>query len=33
MLKNYLQLKKEDTIAVLKYAAEILTEEKGYLLP
>jgi uncharacterized protein (DUF433 family) len=33
ILKNYPQLKKEDIIAVLKYATEILTEEKVYPLP
>jgi uncharacterized protein (DUF433 family) len=33
ILKNYPQLKKEDVMAVLKYAAEILTEEKVYPLP
>ena len=33
ILKNYPQLKKEDVIAVLKYATEILTEEKIYPLP
>ena len=33
ILKNYAQLKKEDVIAVLRYAAEILTEEKVYPLP
>ena len=33
ILKNYPQLKKEDVTAVLKYATEILAEEKVYLLP
>ena len=33
ILKNYPQLKKEDVTAVLKYATEILTEEKVYPLP
>ncbi|MGD0646048.1 MAG: DUF433 domain-containing protein [Candidatus Bathyarchaeia archaeon] len=33
ILTNYSQLKKEDVIAVLKYATEILTEEKVYPLP
>lgn len=33
ILNNYPQLKKEDVIAVLKYATEILTEEKVYPLP
>ena len=33
ILKNYPQLKKEDVTAVLKYAAEILKEEKVYPLP
>jgi uncharacterized protein (DUF433 family) len=33
IVKNYPQLKKEDVMAVLKYAAEILTEEKVYPLP
>jgi uncharacterized protein (DUF433 family) len=33
ILKNYPQLKKEDVTAVLKYATEILTEEKVYSLP
>ncbi|MCJ7559236.1 DUF433 domain-containing protein [Candidatus Bathyarchaeota archaeon] len=33
MLKNYPQLKKEDITAVLKYATEILKEEKVYPLP
>ena len=33
ILKNYPQLKKEDIIAVLKYATEILKEEKVYPLP
>ncbi|MEM2990757.1 MAG: hypothetical protein QXQ02_06190 [Halobacteria archaeon] len=29
ILENYPQLKKEDMIAVLKYAAEVLKEGKG----
>jgi uncharacterized protein (DUF433 family) len=33
ILKNYPQLKREDVIAALKYAAEILKEEKVYPLP
>jgi len=33
ILKNYPQLKKEDITAVLKYATEILKEEKVYPLP
>ncbi len=33
ILKNYPQLSKEDILAVLKYATEILTEEKVYPLP
>jgi uncharacterized protein (DUF433 family) len=33
ILKNYPQLKREDVIAALKYVAEILKEEKVYLLP
>ena len=33
ILKNYPQLKKEDVTAVLKYAVEILKEEKVYPLP
>jgi uncharacterized protein (DUF433 family) len=33
ILKNYPQLKREDITAVLKYATEILTEEKVYPLP
>ncbi|MCS7366911.1 MAG: DUF433 domain-containing protein [archaeon YNP-WB-062] len=33
ILENYPQLKKEDVIAALKYAAEILKKEKVYLLP
>jgi uncharacterized protein (DUF433 family) len=33
ILKNYPQLTKEDITAVLKYATEILTEEKVYPLP
>lgn len=33
ILKNYPQLRKEDITAVLKYATEILKEEKVYPLP
>ena len=33
ILENYPQLKKEDIIAVLKYATEILKEERVYPLP
>jgi len=33
ILKNYPQLMKEDVTAVLKYASEILKEEKVYPLP
>ena len=33
ILENYPQLKKEDITAVLKYATEILKEEKVYPLP
>jgi len=33
ILKNYPHLKKEDIIAVLKYAAEVFAEEKVYPLP
>ncbi|MBO3800419.1 MAG: DUF433 domain-containing protein [Candidatus Brockarchaeota archaeon] len=33
ILENYPQLKREDMAAVLKYAAEILKEEKTYPLP
>lgn len=33
ILRNYPQLKKEDITAVLKYATEILAEEKVYPLP
>lgn len=33
ILNNYPQLKKEDITAVLKYATEILKEEKVYPLP
>jgi len=32
-LKNYPQLKREDVVAALKYATEILKEEKVYPLP
>jgi uncharacterized protein (DUF433 family) len=33
ILKNYPQLKQQDITAVLKYAAEVLKEEKVYPLP
>jgi uncharacterized protein (DUF433 family) len=33
ILKNYPQLKREDVAAALKYAVEILKEEKAYTLP
>jgi uncharacterized protein (DUF433 family) len=33
ILKNHPQLKREDVAAALKYAAEILKEEKAYTLP
>jgi len=33
ILKNYPQLKKEDIAAALKYAVEILKEERVYTLP
>jgi uncharacterized protein (DUF433 family) len=33
ILKNYPQLKREDVAAALRYAAEILKEEKAYTLP
>jgi uncharacterized protein (DUF433 family) len=33
ILKNYPQLKREDVIAALKYAIEVLKEEKVYPLP
>ncbi|KPV64777.1 MAG: hypothetical protein AOA65_0844 [Candidatus Bathyarchaeota archaeon BA1] len=33
ILENYPQLRKEDIIAVLKYATEILKEERVYPLP
>ena len=33
ILRNYPQLNKEDTIAILKYAVAILMEEKVYPLP
>jgi uncharacterized protein (DUF433 family) len=33
ILNNYPQLRKEDITAVLKYATEILKEEKVYPLP
>ena len=33
ILENYPQLKKEDIIAALKYAAQVLKEEKVYPLP
>ena len=33
ILDEYPQLKREDIIAVLKYAAEMVKEEKAYPLP
>ena len=33
ILKNYPQLKREDVLAALKYATEILKEERVYPLP
>jgi uncharacterized protein (DUF433 family) len=33
ILTNYPQLRREDVAAALKYAAEILKEEKAYTLP
>jgi len=33
ILENYAQLKRKDITAVLKYAAQILKEEKVYPLP
>jgi uncharacterized protein (DUF433 family) len=33
ILKNYPQLRREDVAAALKYATEILKEEKVYTLP
>lgn len=33
ILKNYPQLKQQDITAVLKYAAEVMKEEKVYPLP
>jgi uncharacterized protein (DUF433 family) len=33
VLENYPQLKREDVIAALKYAAEVLKEERVYPLP
>jgi len=33
ILRNYPQLKREDVTAALKYAAEVLKEEKVYPLP
>ena len=33
ILKNYPQLKREDVLAALKYAAEVLKEERVYPLP
>ena len=33
ILSEYPQLKREDIIAVLKYAAEMVKEEKAYPLP
>jgi uncharacterized protein (DUF433 family) len=32
-LRNYPQLKREDVVAALKYAAEVLKEERVYPLP
>ena len=33
ILKNYPQLKREDVLAALKYATEVLKEERIYPLP
>ena len=33
ILKNYPQLKREDVVAALKYATEVLKEERVYPLP
>ena len=33
ILRNYPQLKREDVLAVIKYATEVLKEEKVYPLP
>jgi uncharacterized protein (DUF433 family) len=33
VLENYPQLKREDVLAALKYAAEVLKEERVYPLP
>lgn len=33
ILENYPQLKREDIVAALKYATEILKEERVYSLP
>ena len=33
ILRNYPQLRREDVTAALKYAAEVLKEEKVYPLP
>ena len=33
ILKNYPQLKREDVLAALKYATEVLKEERVYPLP
>ncbi len=33
ILKNYPQLKQQDITAVLKYATEVMKEEKVYALP
>lgn len=33
ILKNYPQLKREDVTAALKYASEVLKEEKVYPIP
>jgi len=33
VLRNYPQLEREDVLAALKYATEVLKEERVYLLP
>ena len=33
ILRNYPQLKREDVLAALKYATEVLKEERSYPLP
>lgn len=33
ILKNYPQLKKKDILEAIKYAVEVLKEEKIYILP